>query len=714
MERSDAMAAELRDIAGPNLYRRNAFRVIGLPTAANAADVRRRQQQVESVVSIDPEMLAGLGVHGDAEEVQAAFGLIRDDRRRLVHEMFWLWDTPEATCSCPASLHKTHDTAVRTHAEVLDREAESPGPGSAHLWRKAALYWGQVLRDDAYLQHVQDRAERLGDRRLDASEIERQFREGLPAALVKPVLRLAGEADDPAYLTEIARGWPGPGHIIDDEFENLIAAMLETVRKALERIAGSETPAETTGEVRREVLPVLKRLSGLDPSGRQSASAHDQTSVVLNNAANEMLTEPGALDERAILDALELALDVVDDPEGRRAIETNLAEIRKLFEVLDKVEAQARRMVERGRPAAATRYLRFLRRRIGDAGGAAVLDHLVDQIDSGRPLSWRTTGGTATVGSRRPASTSRPRPYTPRGSVRPGRGRLRALFKFVVVALAMYLIFTVTNNLVDNDNDDDSNEKSAMLWSERIEDNAPPKACVSTRKGWEKDNQVPTVPCDEPHWGEVLGYVRLGDVPSPYPGDDQSEALARFECGRLREHQRLPSGYLVTYRLPDATNWNDGGPKRYENYTTCVAFRRDERMIEGGAAAHFPAEPLASQAAKMSVFSDEVRFNAPVGTCMRSRPVSEDGWYDAHIVHCGQPHWARILGYPAVFPPGTEWPGDAAVRESAKKKCEDLHNGASDDLLIEFLWPDKGVFTKKKSLYATCMLHRADDRPMTD
>ncbi|MGH3242431.1 MAG: hypothetical protein ACRDNL_18790 [Spirillospora sp.] len=716
-DRGDAMAAELRDIAGPDLYRRNAFRVIGLPTAASPADMRRRQQQVESVISIDPEMLADLGVGGDADDVRAAFGLVRDDRRRLVHEVFWLWDSPEATCSCPASLHKTHDAAVRRHAEALELEAGSPGKGAGAVWRMAALSWGQVLRDDAYLQHVQERAGRLGDRRLDASEIERLFREGLAAALVKPVLQLAGEADDPAALAEIARGWPAPGHIVDDEIENLAASMLETVRKELERLAESDDPAKTPGAVRREVLPVLRRLKGLQPSGRQTAAAHDETSVVLNNAANELLEEPGGLNERAIIEGLELALDVVADPEGRRAIRTNLAEIKKLFDVLDQVERTAQRLVTRGRLAGARRYLRFLRRRLGGAAGVSVIDHMLDQIDSGRRPSWRKTGRAATVGSRpstrppstRPPSTrpSRQRPHTPRGGAR--RSGFGELVKLIAVGVVVFLAFTLIKNLVDDDS-----PETAMLWSARISENAKPKACISTRKGWEADNRVPVVPCDKDHWGEVLGYAPLAGTPSPYPGADQTEALARFVCGRMREHQRLPSGFLVTYRLPTAKDWNSGGNKTFENYTTCVTFRRDGRNIQGGRMSRFPADPPPSQPARMSVTSDEIRFNAPSGTCVKSRPTADDGWRDVQVIDCGQPHWARILGYEVLYPFGARWPGQAAVVAKAQSACAKLDKGPSSaDLSVLSLWPGKPHFSKKKSLYATCLQRRPDDQLIT-
>jgi hypothetical protein len=160
-----------------------------------------------------------------------------------------------------------------------------------------------------------------------------------------------------------------------------------------------------------------------------------------------------------------------------------------------------------------------------------------------------------------------------------GRPRLRlgaAAFTIAAVALlgfGLWLLWLATENVL-------STSSTAQLWSVRVSDNAPVGQCIATEDSWNANkNTVLTAQCDQPHWGEVLGYPTLGAMPSPYPGDDQVHALANFECGRLRAQYGLPADkYAMTNVVPSAQTWNSGGGQS-ENYTTCVVYRTDGRPM---------------------------------------------------------------------------------------------------------------------------------------
>ncbi|MEU0454685.1 hypothetical protein ABZ322_17030, partial [Streptomyces sp. NPDC006129] len=113
----------LRELSGPDLYRRNAFRVTGASTCAARRVLVRRRQQIATAAK------AGVAVgSADAgpEDLRAAFDVLDHPQRRIVDELFWLWDAPDATCPCEPELHRQHDAAVRAHARALDGESRGP------------------------------------------------------------------------------------------------------------------------------------------------------------------------------------------------------------------------------------------------------------------------------------------------------------------------------------------------------------------------------------------------------------------------------------------------------------------------------------------------------------------------------------------------------------------------------------------------------------
>lgn len=118
----------LREIAGPELYRRNPFRVVGLATNAKPAQVRAQRHLLLGALDLGSGTIPGdrrlpLPRPPAAQEVRSAFDALERPDHRLVDELFWWWGEPGA-CGCPAEVHEAHDAAVEAHAKALDAETD--------------------------------------------------------------------------------------------------------------------------------------------------------------------------------------------------------------------------------------------------------------------------------------------------------------------------------------------------------------------------------------------------------------------------------------------------------------------------------------------------------------------------------------------------------------------------------------------------------------
>ncbi|MET4927006.1 hypothetical protein P3L51_32415, partial [Streptomyces sp. PSRA5] len=89
----DETTAGLLEAAGPQMYRRNSFRITGLPTSADRRTVRQRQQRITPALELGADVDLGHSLPVRLDDVRGAFDrILGDPRRRLVDELFWLWD----------------------------------------------------------------------------------------------------------------------------------------------------------------------------------------------------------------------------------------------------------------------------------------------------------------------------------------------------------------------------------------------------------------------------------------------------------------------------------------------------------------------------------------------------------------------------------------------------------------------------------------------
>ncbi len=214
--------APLLELATPHLYRRNLFRVLGVPVYATAQDVQRQQRRRQIEISTTGASTAGPGgplaldPAPTDEDCQTAIERLRDPFNRLLDEVFWFWPTTDNGATDPAlqalamgqAEHAaelwtaqtsqdgaghiaTHNLAVLEHLLALDAEARRPSEklDKEHetslvvLWARAFARWRAVLDGEGFWSVLRHRVHGLNDRQLTTGLV-RRIRDTLPTALL--------------------------------------------------------------------------------------------------------------------------------------------------------------------------------------------------------------------------------------------------------------------------------------------------------------------------------------------------------------------------------------------------------------------------------------------------------------------------------------------------------------------------------------------------
>lgn len=204
--RTGGSGLDLSALANVDLYRRNAFRLSGLPVDASLRQIRRRATEVEVAERLgDTGSIAGDGLfpvtpHPAAEEVLTALQRLRDPNRRLLEEWFWLWPIPDhptedarlddvkrswSELVGTGSEHAgtaAHNLAVAAHLKLLE-----VGRGSRSLegaWKSAYRAWRRVIDDERCWTWLEGRVEAIADPQLKVGAVA-ELRSGLPAMLLE-------------------------------------------------------------------------------------------------------------------------------------------------------------------------------------------------------------------------------------------------------------------------------------------------------------------------------------------------------------------------------------------------------------------------------------------------------------------------------------------------------------------------------------------------
>ncbi len=215
-----------------DLYRRNAFRMLGLSTEASFRAIKRREQKFNTAIEMgESDAVAQLIVGTfmglpDEPAVRLSSSRLGDPYQRLIDELFWLrfsdddeatvqrlhsrdpdsivdlltaWETVEESADENAALQATHNLAVFYHMLAIEIEhkieAERNGAKSVaarlkalqsisgYCWAVALPRWRAVLSADATWKWLHERAPKIDKRRLTREDVEAIRREAESAVL---------------------------------------------------------------------------------------------------------------------------------------------------------------------------------------------------------------------------------------------------------------------------------------------------------------------------------------------------------------------------------------------------------------------------------------------------------------------------------------------------------------------------------------------------
>lgn len=228
----------LLSAARPDLFRSNAFRIMGLPVDATARDIAKQAEKQRMAakfggVSASASPLA-LSPPPDDEMIRAAVDRLRDPERRLVDEFFWFWphqlgdggrDPALAVLAAGRTQEamnlwthqenhnsisnvSMHNLAVLAHATVLDIETQARDKVDATVlgqyWSAAFLRWKALIADESFWSRLTARIRDLGDPRLTTGTA-RRMRNSLPLALLAINAQLAVRAAEAGNPPEVQR-----------------------------------------------------------------------------------------------------------------------------------------------------------------------------------------------------------------------------------------------------------------------------------------------------------------------------------------------------------------------------------------------------------------------------------------------------------------------------------------------------------------------------
>jgi hypothetical protein len=355
--------------ADAGLYRRNAFRVGGLPVTATPRQVRRRGEEVRAAEALGVEAPPGaapwlpLRPAPDYAAVREALRRLDDPVARVADEFFWIWPLPgdrerereregggdgdpvvwERLARSPADEAcgvAIHNLAVLRHAELLEGRRPVVGSAQRHRqWRRAYQHWRRVLRDEGCWRRVEGRIAALDDPRLRAVSAA-ALREALPGLLLAVHARLAvGAAEGGAetvarqHVALMREFDPGGGAGADAVLREATAPIAARIRLRAARGGDPAALDTAAGTLLAESAPEVRLLSAvLGQTHPVAESAADEVaaaalSCVISaaNAPRPGEAAPPAPRLRELTGQLRAAREIAATPHARASVERNLA-----------------------------------------------------------------------------------------------------------------------------------------------------------------------------------------------------------------------------------------------------------------------------------------------------------------------------------------------------------------------------------------------------
>ena len=225
-----AVFGGFRELVGTDLYRRNAFRVLGvsidatLQSAVKSQKLREMHQKlgIAAAVPAADEGILPLSPPADSEMLRRSNECLQDPVLRFTHSFFWLWPSEPGAGSTvalnslngthpaialkawlgfvesePGAVTVRHNVAVLAHLLALDLEAESATHSPARAeqesgwsyWEIAYRQWRGLCDDPAFWQKTKSLTDAADDPRLPL-DIAHRLQEWFPEAIIGTTAKL--------------------------------------------------------------------------------------------------------------------------------------------------------------------------------------------------------------------------------------------------------------------------------------------------------------------------------------------------------------------------------------------------------------------------------------------------------------------------------------------------------------------------------------------
>ena len=309
------LCEELLNLATPDLYRNNLFRVLAIPVNAGPSEVRQRQKRLEMQrklkLSAETDLpgIFPLTPPPSTETVAKAIERLNDPVARFLDEFFW-FSAPTGDAGLAAlergnvmearghwkrqtsgpatAAHAQHNLAVMDHLLVLEQTSQD-GQTSAAL-----AAWKATLADEAFWDRVRDRVGEINDVRLTTGFV-RRLRDTLPRMKLLIFARQAvvaserGDAKKTAALLEVIREAGFGTGIADDvvrealkPLRNRISAAVASAKKRW-----AKTPQHgdrIARELHQTVQPLLVIHDRVADNDLARQGVHDEVGEAINLA----------------------------------------------------------------------------------------------------------------------------------------------------------------------------------------------------------------------------------------------------------------------------------------------------------------------------------------------------------------------------------------------------------------------------------------------
>jgi len=362
----------LLGIATEHIFRKNSFRVTGLPVDATPREISKHIDRLKQMTELRIETGAprgplSLDPPATADDIRDAHQNLKDPERRILDEFFWFW--PEdfghsqsdpaiqaaaaGDCDTAIAIWRAketnpsdgvvamHNIAVFWYLKALDAETNPTFDALSQdsrkqletFWRDAIKRWNYLATDDVLWEKVCGRVRQLAEARLTTGFV-RRMRATLPVALRKVHAELAlhysqsGTTDLAKMHIEFMRG---KDKDVAASYRTADLALAPTATRVREHIRSvklaTDAAPEKADRTARELidlgLPLLATFDlfyGEAPHPAKELLDEIAAACLACIVAHQRATD----DNRTFVDLLERALPLAESSEVGKRIQENI------------------------------------------------------------------------------------------------------------------------------------------------------------------------------------------------------------------------------------------------------------------------------------------------------------------------------------------------------------------------------------------------------